>query len=231
MNVLQPMGRYLGSVLSYFGQMLPCMLAGLVVFLCLRPARRDRLTQRGLYSGPCREAALALFVVFCAGLAALTLFPANFWDRAMGILFMPPDTWAEKWAFLAGLYPAPGEVMAGVARLPDMLSPLQEIRRALRHGSWLMFMLWGNIVMFLPIGFCTGLLWRNNRWWKSALIGCGCSAGIEFIQFFIGRSTDIDDVILNTTGALAGYWLFLLLQRLAPRFTEKFRCCRREDCC
>ena len=230
MNVLQPMSRYLGSVLSYFSQMLPCMLVGLAVFLCLLPARRGRLARRGLHSGPCREFALALFVVFSAGLAALTLFPANFWDRAMVILFKP-GTWEEKWAFWAGLYPSFDDVMDGVARLPDMLSPLQEIRRALRHGSWLMFMLWGNIIMFLPVGFCTGLLWRNNRWWKSALIGCGCSAGIEFIQFFIGRSTDIDDVILNTTGALAGYWLFLLLKGLAPRFTEKFRCCRREDCC
>ena len=230
MNLLNAAVWYLGSVLNYFLQMLPCMLAGMAVFLCLRPLWKRRLVSLGLYSGPRREAGLALFVVFCAGLAALTLFPANFWSRAMGVFFTP-EAWRGGLAPLASLYPPPREVLAGLERLPDMLTPLQEIRRALRHGDWLMFMLLGNIAMFMPIGFFTALLWRKNRWWKSAAIGCCCSAAVEFVQFFIGRSTDIDDVILNTAGALAGYWLFLLLNGLAPRFTEQFRCRRREDCC
>ena len=37
------------------------------------------LARLGLASGVWREGALLLFVMFCAGLAALTVFPANFW--------------------------------------------------------------------------------------------------------------------------------------------------------
>ena len=43
-------------------------------------------------------------------------------------------------------------------------------------------------------------------------------------QFFIGRSTDIDDVILNTAGALAGFWTFCLLRIIFPGFFETFHC-------
>ena len=40
----------------------------------------------------------------------------------------------------------------------------------------------------------------------------------------IGRSTDIDDVILNTIGAMTGFWAFCLLRAVLPNFTKKFQC-------
>jgi len=82
----------------------------------------------------------------------------------------------------------------------------------------------GNIGMFIPIGFFSALLWRNGRWWKSALIGFLISFLVEFVQFFIGRSTDIDDIILNTTGALLGYWCYFILKLLSPAWIDKFHC-------
>ena len=82
----------------------------------------------------------------------------------------------------------------------------------------------GNIVMFVPFGLFPALLWRGWRWWKSLLVGFCTSVSIEFIQFFIGRSTDIDDVILNTAGAAVGFWLFCLLRAIFPSFTKKFQC-------
>ena len=103
------------------------------------------------------------------------------------------------------------------------MEPLQEIFRAFR-GPWVMFLMLGNIAIFTPVGFFTALLWRKPHWWKSLLAGFCSSVTIEFIQFFIGRSTDIDDVILNATGALAGFWMFWLLRLIAPRFTRKFQC-------
>ena len=86
-----------------------------------------------------------------------------------------------------------------------------------RGGSyWGIFLLAGNIIMFMPIGFFPALLWKNWRWWKSLLAGFCTSCTIEFVQLFVGRSTDIDDVILNTTGALAGFGLFWILKKLLP---------------
>ena len=64
---------------DYVAQMLPCMLLAALVFFLLRPWRKKRLARQGMASGGLREAALLFFVMFCAGLAALTVFPAYFW--------------------------------------------------------------------------------------------------------------------------------------------------------
>ena len=215
------------DVWTYVMQMLPLGLLGLTLLLLLRPVRVRRLRKLGLTSSAGRETALALFVVFCAGLAALTLFPANLWAYVFDSLFRR-EYWQWAWGdgrSLTDFYPTWEQTMAQIPYLRDMLTPFQEIRRALRHMSyWLLFMLLGNIIMFMPIGFFPALLWRRWRWWKSLLAGFCSSVSIEFIQFFIGRSTDVDDVILNTAGALAGFWVFRLLCVILPSFAKMFQC-------
>ena len=227
MNLLETLLWYLGNILDYGYEMLPCMALALAAFLLLRPARRRRLARLGLSSGPWREGALLLFVMFGAGLAALTLFPANLWRHVMNFLWNPQVR--AGGLDVKSFYPSWEQTVAAAADLSNILAPFQEIRRAMRGSPWLVFMLLGNIGMFLPVGFFPALLGRRPRWWKAVLTGCLCSCTIEFIQFFIGRSTDIDDVILNTAGALAGYWLFWLLRALFPRFTARFQCRERED--
>ena len=217
---------YLGNILEYFVQMLPCMLVGVIGYLFVRPLRRKYLQGKTLVSSFSRELALLIFIMFCAGLASLTLFPANLWSYVTDWLFFH-EKWTIAWQgrTLGGFYPTWEETMMGLDHLPDMLQPFQEIRRALRSLSpWLMFMLLGNIGMFMPLGFFPALLWRGWRWWKSVLLGFFCSCTIEFTQFFIGRSTDIDDVILNTTGALLGYLLYALCRAVFPSLAVKFHC-------
>ena len=216
MDLLDTLVWYWGNILDYAREMLPCMLLALAAFLALLPLRRRRLAARGLVSGPWREGGLLLFVMFCAGLAALTLFPAGFWrlshwESALrgGVPLFPPVDWSLQLQTL-------------------QLTPLQEIWRAFR-GPWVMFLMLANIGIFAPVGFFPALLWRRWRWWKSLLLGFFTSCAIEFAQFFIGRSTDIDDVILNTAGALAGYWLFWLVRALFPNALSKFQCRERGD--
>ena len=36
---------------------------------------------------------------------------------------------------------------------------------------------------------------------------------IEVIQYFIGRSADIDDIIMNLFGGILGYGLFLMINK------------------
>ena len=211
MSITQTLWWYLGNIEDYFFQMLPCMGLALLCFLLLRPWRRRRLARLGLSSGPWREGGLLLFAMFAAGLAALTLFPAYFWT-------------AGYWHGVADgtrpLFPAVdfSSQLQAVQR-----TPFQEIFRAFR-GPWVMFLMLANIGIFAPVGFFPALLWRRWRWWKALLAGLAASVSIEFLQLFIDRSTDIDDVILNTTGALAGYWVFCLLRLAAPRLTKKFQC-------
>lgn len=216
----------ISDIRRYVYQMLPLGLVALVALVCILPHRKKRLAAKGLVSSKQREAALALFTFFCAGLAALTLFPANIWSYISDWLFHH-QIWEMIWSgrSLLSFYPAPPEIWARMEHLPDVLVPFQEIRRALRSMDyWLLFMMLGNVAMFVPLGFFPALLWRRWRWWKSFALGMFTSCLIEFIQFFIDRSTDIDDVILNTTGALAGFWLYWILSRIFPKFISSFHC-------
>ena len=214
MSLTETFWWYLENILEYFFQMLPCMGIALLIFLLLRPWRLGRLARLGLSSGPAREGALLLFVMFAAGLAALTLFPAYFW------------TLVHWRGVLHGTQPLFQPVDLQVQLQTIQLEPFREIFRAVR-GPWVMFLVVANVGIFSPVGFFTALLWRRPRWWRSLLAGFCASFTIELIQFFIGRSTDIDDLILNTAGALAGFWVFCLLRAVFPKFTEKFQCTPR----
>ena len=76
----------------------------------------------------------------------------------------------------------------------------------------------------IPIGFFPALLFRNATLKRSAIIGFGMSTFIEFAQYFIMRNTAVDDIILNTLGAICGYWVYRLLRKMFPSFSRKFIC-------
>ena len=68
--------------------------------------------------------------------------------------------------------------------------------------------------MFIPFGLlCPVVFKRTRAWWKTVLTAFGTSFLIEFIQYFIGRSCDIDDLIMNTLGACIGYAAFVLCSK------------------
>ena len=197
---------------NYLIEMLPGMLPALVLYGLTVPVRKRKLMRSGLHSSAGREITLLLFIMYLAGLAALTLFPREFWSAL------------RQGEPIAPLYPSWEEIFTETD-YRNLFEPLQEIRRAIRRGSrWLWLMLLSNILMFVPLGLCSALLWRNGRWWKSLLLGASGSILIETVQFFIGRSTDIDDVILNTGGTLLGFWLYCLLRAVFPRGILKFQC-------
>ena len=65
-----------------------------------------------------------------------------------------------------------------------------------------------NAVMFLPFGFLLPVLWQSCRSWKTTtLAGFATSALIELLQLFCFRTTDVDDLLMNTLGAFLGYLL------------------------
>jgi glycopeptide antibiotics resistance protein len=76
----------------------------------------------------------------------------------------------------------------------------------------------GNILVFIPMGLLVpAIMQRLRRLWKTMLFGVLFSFGIELLQLafsFLGlmtRSADIDDLILNTVGVIAGFGIFLWL--------------------
>ena len=84
----------------------------------------------------------------------------------------------------------------------------------------------GNIFVFIPFGFLISDL-LNDRTNKDRILSTGLivlitSASVEFIQMFIGRSFDIDDIILNLTGGIIGYFLYIFIHFIYERLPKIF---------
>lgn len=64
----------------------------------------------------------------------------------------------------------------------------------------------GMICLYFPLGFFLPLLWTRFRSLKKFLpLELVTVTVIEVIQFFIGRSFDMDDIILSLLGSLLGF--------------------------
>jgi len=77
----------------------------------------------------------------------------------------------------------------------------------------------GNFIMLLPLGIYLPLLYRGLRraynFFIVLLICFLVSVGIELLQLATSyRSTDIDDVILNTMGGGAGFLIYQLIKTI-----------------
>ena len=201
---------HLEITLDYIAEMLPCMVIGGAVFLLLLPSRQRKLHQNHLSSGKIREAALFLFVMFCTGLSALTVFPSGFWTLGH---------WQDACSGSGTLWPRIplSQSISNIQWTPTLF------RTDITLGEWGLYMMVANALIFLPIGFFPNLLWRRPKWWKGLLTGLCSSFSIEFLQLFAGRSTDIDDLILNSSGAFLGGLLALLLVKLVPNLSRKFQ--------
>lgn len=199
--------------LSYIkGEMVPCAILAAVTFLCVLPIRKRHLNLCGVVSKPMRELALLVFVMYLAGLFAMTLVPYGFWK-----------------ALWAGSIPPFPEPFSGGLNL----RPLQSLDMLLvwvRRGEWSVIFINfpGNIVIFMPIGFFSALLWRKPTFRRALLCGFSSSLFIECFQLLVARGTDVDDLILNSFGAMCGYWAFLFVRKLAPDLTDQLICQRQE---
>jgi glycopeptide antibiotics resistance protein len=71
----------------------------------------------------------------------------------------------------------------------------------------------GNFILFIPLGFLVGVRWRLFDRWSSVLVlAATLSLAIEIIQFGLGgHDSSIDDVLLNTLGAMFGHGLMTIV--------------------
>ena len=90
-----------------------------------------------------------------------------------------------------------------------------------RIGYWryFIYLFVGNLIWFAPAGVLARL--RGAKLWQAALAGLGLSLLVETMQFVLGSGvSELDDLILNTCGALLGYLgtaLFLRIVHKAKR--------------
>jgi glycopeptide antibiotics resistance protein len=75
----------------------------------------------------------------------------------------------------------------------------------------------GNLIMFFPLGYLTAVLSPKMRKLSAIFIlALVFSATIETFQFLLAcGSADVDDVILNTIGALAGLGVCALISKFS----------------
>ena len=147
---------------------------------------------------------MALFWMFCGGMAALTLAPR--WVVWSLVDLLHGYTWNTGGD--------PFFELGTVSLVPF---------RTFAADAHSLYILAGNVVMFLPFGFFAALLWRGYTWRRALVTGLCVTGAVECWQLLVGRAFDIDDLMLNTLGVLAGFGLLRLLEHGAPRVPGRFR--------
>ena len=156
---------------------------------------------------PAMLVAWLLLLAWVAALVSLTLFPLPWRTTALRpTVVSDPRDWPMPWA---------------------SITPFATIRASLAagFGSAMGRVLIGNVLAFVPLGFLAPIL---DRRWASVVrvlaLGLVVSLAIELAQLgwdlFTGlpwRSADVDDVIVNTAGALLGYALWRLAAAVRTR--------------
>jgi glycopeptide antibiotics resistance protein len=78
----------------------------------------------------------------------------------------------------------------------------------------------GNVMLMVPLATALALTWSKRR----TILGiCGLSVSIEITQHFYGhgRTAQVSDIILNTTGGVLGVGLAALGATIANRISSK----------
>ena len=102
--------------------------------------------------------------------------------------------------------------------------PFREILRYNFGSSYFYWNVVGNILIFLPFGFFISLYLNSQKVNRPLLITFITSLTIELVQMFIGRSFDVDDIILNCVGGICGFLLFIglsAIKRHLPKFLQR----------
>lgn len=81
----------------------------------------------------------------------------------------------------------------------------------------------GNILLFLPYGYFATYYINNKKFWPTTLLTLIVSLTIECVQLKIGRTFDIDDIILNTLGGTLGFFIYDATESLGSRLPKVFK--------
>lgn len=202
------------TIKMYFLEIVTVSFPAVIIFLCFKPYRMKALTAMKLKTSQQREIALILFIIAIFGILALTLWPAYIWEDSPGMwghlrILIERPTWHSSLSLV------PFSVFKDY---------LEDLFKSPVFFFVTLINFFGNLALYIPIGLFPALLFRSATWKRSAIIGLGMSSFIEVAQYFIMRNTAVDDIILNTAGAMCGYLIYLFIQKRFPRFATEFLC-------
>lgn len=185
------------SVWGYFLQALPISLIAGIVYAVLRfikGKRKDR---------PIRlldETIKFLFVCYLTGLISLVVLPVNFWLNIYDGIFL--GWWNEIPSIFS---------FGGFNLVPTIIKALSG---EIVIGSWVKTMLIGNVAMLLPLGFFLPFVTEKVNKKNIYAVAVVVPSIAELLQIIFGRSLDVDDLICNFIGIVAGFFIGLAIRNI-----------------
>ena len=101
--------------------------------------------------------------------------------------------------------------------------PLKEILRYNYTSKLFYKNVLGNMLLFVPFGYFVNYILKNRKFIIGTTLTLITSLSIELIQMNIGRSFDIDDIILNIIGGIAGYTIYVVLYNIKEKLPKLLR--------
>lgn len=126
------------------------------------------------------------------------------WVRVLALTFCVPYLLLLNQYVLGSVVPHPDGVR------PVNIMPFRIFNELMNgdgnfpHHAILLF---GNVVLLMPIGITVALCVPRTPSWIGALLGVAAALAIEAYQYFAftWRTADIDDVILNSLGFFCAF--------------------------
>lgn len=101
--------------------------------------------------------------------------------------------------------------------------PFKEIMRY-KYTSKLFYKnVLGNVLLFVPFGYFVNKVLKNKKIIVGIFVTLVTSLSIELIQMNIGRSFDIDDIMLNLVGGILGYLIYKFLDYIKEKLPNCLR--------
>lgn len=150
----------------------------------------------------------ALIFAGCAGAAWILL--RLLWTRARNVHWKREALLLAAVVYLAAVTEIIALRLGYTHRTHGVqLLPLKTTIGEARLGLWpLVYHIVGNVIWFAPLGVLLRALKPELKWRRMVLVAAGFSAALELAQLALHSGVaDIDDVLLNALGALAGFYV------------------------
>lgn len=185
------------SVINQFIQVIPITLLVGLLYIIFRFLKLKKNNSDINYK---KEILYLIFICYIVGLFNLVLVPINFWNIIWYNIFynFNENPFAGIFDFSYNFIPTIYKIIIGEYAL----------------GSWVKTMIIGNIFMFVPMGILLSLCLKNinkKKMFKYAIL---IPLAIEAMQLVVGRSFDIDDLLMNFLGIVIGYFIVELVKKL-----------------
>lgn len=185
------------SIINQFIQVIPITLLVGLLYIIFRFLKLKKNNSDINYK---KEILYLIFVCYIVGLFNLVLVPRNFWNTIWHNIFynLNENPFEGIFDFSYNFIPTIYKIIIGEYTL----------------DSWGKVMIVGNFLMFIPMGILLSLCFENvnkKNIFKYAVL---IPLAIEVLQLVVGRSFDIDDLVMNFLGIVIGYFIVELVKKI-----------------